>query len=625
MKETTLKTPTHKAVDLILKEIKDYETGTEDVTDYVSLSQYDRVQAIKTHQNGGFLTALAPGQTDDREYFDVVSRTVETAVVNNDLDTENFDPYTLNLHHQNKAFIAKAHLKNFFKQTTHGKQINECQEQFFDEGNLVVRKVDNEIYRAVDLRNLYVINQTARTLEETTVIEKQVMSYTELREMKEFSNIDKVAKYANASKSEDIPYYEIFYRYGEMTLADLNYIKARLDDGFSYQENDKDNQTYIMAVIAIARTKKKHTDLAIDERQGIPVFAEELKPEIIKITKRLKIKKYKPYIEAHLGRYEGVWLRKGYREIGIPYQNRANNIANRLKQIMKHLKLIYQSSDEKLEGKNILSGFKDGDIIKARDFSVLNNQFPNLNFYVEEWNRNSSELRQSVKDFEVSTGESLPSSTTATAIAIQNQKVGLYYSYTREKMGLFFSEVYNRWVLPELMKTDMEETIEIIGDPSYVERYVDSLVDNWFLNDVLKATALKGGYVTQEEAEQLKQIQKENLLKQPKLFEKLEKDFYKDVELYVDINVTGESFNKQNKIVNGFKALEYLSNPIIMQNPVSRDLLTELLMDIGVNVDLGKINTQEQAPQMAGAMPNTGNMPTKEQSPVQSTLNNAQV
>ena len=612
------KTPTYRIIDLILQEIKSFESESLPITDRVDFSQYDMVQTIKTHQNKGFLkdwVGKKKGEKDPREFYDIITPMTETNVVNTDIDTDNFDTYTLNEHHEAQSFLAKSLLKNFFKQTTHGKKLNDIVEAYNDDGNVVVRKVKNELYEPVDLLNLYVIDQSAKTLEDTTAIEKNNMNQTRLRQMTEWTNIDKVMKLCNTG-TNGIPYYEVFYRYGELSQDELSFIKDELYQT-GYEENDEDKDKYVQSLVVMARVKTGKKDIHNNESKGVVVFAEELKPEIIKISKKLQITKYKPYEEAHKGTYKGKWLREGDRQIGIPYQNRANELANQIRQIMKHLKLLYHTTDENLAGKNVISSVKDGQFITAKDLKVLNNVFPNLTIYAEEWNRNISLAEKALKAFEVATGETLPSSASATSVAIQNQRVGQFFDFKREKLGLFFSAVFKRWVLPELLKnTDEEEIIEIIGDPSYFEQFIDSAVDGWMATQYLKMIALKGGIVSPEIATQLKELKKQELMKRPVLRAKLLKDFYKQTEIYVDINITGENFNKQNKIVNGLKLAEILANPALMQNPEARDIIMEVATSLGFYIK-PKAPTSNQMPVET---PNT-KLPTKEMSLQGQTLN----
>lgn len=589
------RTPTFKIIDQILKEVKDFESGTVPLSEKVDFSQYQTLEEMRTHQNHGFLTSLADGQVDDRHYYDIISPMVDSGVANIDFDTKDFDINVLNGDHPAESLLAKAELRMFFKQTNHGAKINDTEEQFIDEGNIVARKVNNgEIYETVDLKNIMPLDQTAKNLEQTDVIERQIMNQTQLRKMTEWKNIDKVIQDGNLAKKGEVPYYEIFLRFGDISLHELNYTKSELK-GTDYQDNEDDKKKYVPAQIIMARAKSGKKELSLNESKGIILFAEELQKEVIKINDRLKVEKYKPYSEAHFGSYKGRWLREGYREVGRNFQNRANELGNQIRIAMPlATRLILWSSDSNIAGKNILKNIEDGQIIKADHLAILNNAEKNLGLYAEEWNRNIEMARSALKAFEVATGESLPSSTSATAIAVQDKRVGKYYDFKSEKLGLFFKEVFNRWVLSELTK-DMtaEHFLEITGDPSYMDTVYQAVVDGWYVKNLLKI-----GAHTPEEADFIKKAKLEELKKKPKLMVKIQKDFFKNVSLYIDINITGESISKQNKVTNGLALLSYITNPVIMQDPKAKKIVIDIANELGYQIG------NEPEPALAPAPPN---------------------
>ncbi len=284
-------------------------------------------------------------------------------------------------------------------------------------------------------------------------------------------------------------------------------------------------------------------------------------------------------------------------------------------------KVLFWSSDEQIAGKNILSAVKNGQIIKAKDLQILNNVFPNLSLYAAEWNRNIEECQKALKAFEVATGETIEASASATAVAIQNERVGLYYNYKREKYSLWKTAVFRRWVIPELLKsTDMEELIKLVGDPSFIEEVVDAYLNGWAVTQYMKFIALSGGIVTPEQLDMVKQMKKEQLMKRTDLFIEAIKDFFKDVEVFVTIAPTSEMFNKRGKIANGLKLMEYRANPAIMQDPDNRDRLAEIEQLLGFRP--GKYR---KPPEMAPArLPNANNMPQVEPSASKQALDNAQ-
>lgn len=607
--------PTSRIIDIVFKEIKDYETGTIPLGNK-TFSQNDTINTIVTHQNKGFLLPYGEGKSDPREFYDIGSPIISTRVVNTDLDTNNFEPYTDNPNHFGGAFLARSLFRHWLRQTNHGERINDLMEDGHDIGNLVVRKVNNtgnsgDIYYPVLLTNLYVIDTTARTLEETVVIEKQIINQSTLRKMKEWSNVDEVVALGNMGKDDDLPYYEVYYRYGEISKANFNYIQKELT-GKDYEVNEEDAKEYINSLIVVVKAKKGEKYNGINnDKQGIVVFAEELKPEIIKVSSELEITKYKPYEEFHLGNYKGRWLREGAREILIPYQNNANNLKNRFNEVLEQAsKFVYWSKDQKLATKNVLSSVRNGQVINTEHLEVLNNVFPNLVLFSNEWNQNIKDAQNALKAFEVASGEALPSSTSATAVSVQNQQVGKYYDFIREKFGLFFSSVFKRWVIPELLKkTSTLEKLEIVGDPEYLDEYATIIAKGKIIK-LLPKIATLGGMVTREQFDQIVEVEKQLILKEKKQFLELEKDFFKDIELFIGLNPTGELFNKQARVSNGLQLVQFITDP-----ESQAKLVSELANELGFNLNIKAFSVQQSDP--AQVNPNS---PLKEKQPEQGSM-----
>lgn len=614
--------PTSRIIDIVFKEIKSYETETISLGNKV-FSQYNTLNTIVTHQNKGFLFPYSGEGEDPRDYFDIGSPIIATRVVNTDLDTKDFEPYTDNSNHLGQELLAKPLFKHFLGQTNEGQKLNELIEDGHDTGNIVVRKVNNpnntaEIYMPVLLTNLYVIDTTARTLEDTVVIEKEIMNQTTLRKMKEWSNLDKVVALGNMNKDDDLPSYEIYYRYGEISKANFNYIQNELT-GKEYEPKEGDDNEYIQALIVVAKAKKgKKYNGENNVSQGVVVFCEELIPEVIKVSNKLQITKYKPYEEYHSGAYKGRWLREGAREVLIPYQNNANDIKNRFREVLEQASIfVYWSQDEKIAAKNVLSSIKKGQIINTKHLAVLNNVFPNLALFANEWNGNIRDAEKALKAFEVASGESLPSSTSATAVAVQNQQVGKYYNFIQEGFGFFFSCIYKRWVIPTLLeKTSDQEKLEIIGDPEFLNEYAKALAKGKVLQSLFEI-AVNGNFITQEEFDKVVEFEAQLILKQKKKFLEMEKDYFKDVELYIRLNPTGELFNKQARVSNGLQLIQYITDAEARAKMIS-EIANELGFKISPQAVTPPVQPQNTSP--TSATPNISpDLPTKEQ-PVKANM-----
>ena len=229
--KTFIDQPNSKRITtLILNEVSNYETNSIDLSDRVAFSQYQTIQTNLTHQNHGFLTLLAPGQEDDRVFYDIISPMVETGVSNIDLDTDNIDTFTDEADHQAQELLSKAVIKRYNRQTNQGVVLNETVYQYIDDGNIIVRKVDGEgeIYRPVLPQNLIVVDPSARTLEDTAVIERATMNQSEVKSTPSWTNLDEMFEFCDLSQTDFIPYYEIFYWFGDLSKKRLGDLKREV-------------------------------------------------------------------------------------------------------------------------------------------------------------------------------------------------------------------------------------------------------------------------------------------------------------------------------------------------------------------------------------------------------------
>jgi len=578
-------------------------------------------QTIKAHQTGAFLTGnvteLPRNSSDSREFRDVVTRTVDTSTANTDLDAENLDVFTYSGEHDEEEFISKSIFTHYKIQSQYGQVMNNFDRILTDDGNIIVR-FDQKIKLPKDVNplNIAVANPMVESLEETDVVEEQIIGQSELMErMQDDGYIYNKAIFdeCNVSDSPEIPRYQVRLCYAEISTDVLNGLRKE-----AYGKDTKQYQSSSEHVLVIY-IRAKNTEEDDDEEtkaKGYVVYADITPKEEIQVTKDIKIIRYKPYEFARLGNFNKRLFGKGHREIGIPHQNKCNKIAIKIDRMLDHLKVLYECTDENLLGKDVIKGYQEGQVIYHKpgtQFNVLVNNHPALQLLIEQWNMTVNELEKDVKAFEVATGEMLPASTSATAIAISDDRIGKYYSLKREKLGFLHSTMFKRWILPDLLENiDTEEKIEIVGDPEYINEYIDRVAEK----DVTKMiidVALRGGIATKDGYNQLKELVKSNLMKKKKHFYKLEEEFLKDCELYVGLNSTNENFNKNKKLSNSMNLINWWNNPQL--TPQARSILEQVTKDQGLKVPKGADQEPGQGmPQdMPQRQPVPANKPIKEE------------
>ena len=588
------KTAEQLFVDKIIKELNDYQSNDVYLADKVKFNQAKTIERIIRHQNNTFEKA----SDKKRFFFNIGNSRLDTVVKKIDLDTKDIQLYAEG-DKIAENILLRSELRQYLKDYKWGQKINELEEIYADFGNVVIKKDDDKFYSKVNLANLKVIDPTAETLEDTAVIEEHKYNATEFRRVGNASGWENVDKAIAAFSDDDSsPYFYVYERYGEMSVADYKQFK-----GQEISDGDRDKFIETVAIVAINRPKLNNRLVSsmseLGFQYGFVLFLEENKGEKGADGKIY----YKPYKEAHYDAYQGRWLRKGLREKLFDYQDRANILGNQIYEAMKWSSIhVFWSPDGKLGGRNILSSIEQGQIIQTDALNVLPVEERNLAAFVNEWNKLMELADKECQTFEVATGEGLPSGTTLGQVQIQTATVGEHFNYKREKFGLFLSELFNDWVLPDLIKKLNEEHIlEIAGDPSYMDTYLNVAARGLLVSQYLKLAALSGGVITKEQEAQLLEAIKQQLLQSPKQIVKILKDYYKNILPKIEVVTTGESVNKQNRINSGMALLSYITNPVIMSDPTSKGIVLEIADTLGFNVtNAGAQQVQQMAQQQPG-------------------------
>lgn len=603
-------------INIVSKEITEFESGYIYIADKVKFSQYQTVKKILTHQNNGF----EKPSKKYRMFTNIGNSRRDTCVKKVDFDTKDINLYVDDPNLEAQNLLLKSEIRQYLKDTNHGVKLNEIVEVFVDWGNVVCKEDEDDIYRQVNISNLKVVDQSAECLEDTTVIEEHRYTVDEFRRTAIASGWEHYEEaIAQLGQESENNYIYVYERYGELSKHDF-----LIAQGKEASEEDRNKYINCIAIIATERPNPKMRNAYLTEQglsNGVVLFIEELKPK-----KYGSKTYYKPYREAHYDDYQGRWLRKGIREKLFEYQDRANELANQIREAMKWSSLhLFWSPDSQIAGKNILEGLEQGQIIHTSQLNVLPVEERNLSAQINEWNKLMDLADREAQSFEVATGEGLPSGTTLGQVQIQTAAVGEHFDYKREKLALLIKQLFNDWVLPEIVdRLNSEHTLEITGSPEYVDRVLDAAANGWIATNYLKFIALSGGTITPEQWEELKKVKKEELAKKPKQAFTVLKDYYKGILPKCDIIITGENVNKQSKINNGMAIIGLVQQANMSQDPSIRSIAMEVASLVGFDVQLAPMQPQQPQPQQGQQQPQTGQQ-ANPGNPQQTTKSTGQV
>ena len=215
-----------------------------------------------------------------------------------------------------------------------GMKLKSAVEEYTANGNIGFKRVSGG-YELVDPLNTYITNQLAETVDDTAILERHVMTASQLKAMSAWDQAVADTVIANLSNksfkatenttsiSSTTKRYEIFEYSGEVSEAEYNQIT-----GMSGGDSNK----YFLAKVVIAGLRDNGTGT-----KHI-LFAEKLDS---------KLSDY--YIYAHRGKYEGRFWRVGMYELLFDHQIRANEIGNQLARGLDWAsKVVFRSSSARI-------------------------------------------------------------------------------------------------------------------------------------------------------------------------------------------------------------------------------------------------------------------------------------
>jgi len=550
----------------IEQEINSYQDDTIDLAEGVPYSQFKLVRRISLYENKVYPKGKLDSQGDYKYWYDIISPRVGGEVKNIDFDSNNILIYSESYKDRLAVYLSNLSLGQWMKTTGQSEELNDAVEEFSALGNVVWKKVKGG-YERVDLKNFYVINQTAKTLKDSAVIERHLLTQSDLRNKEGvWENIEEVIKScgnkefstvesATASSTTN-PYYEIYERNGEIKESAL--FEAQGKNGGS-------DEKFVLAKIIVAGASKntKSTRLVL--------FAKPL-TEI-------------PYKEAHRGRYKGKWWREGMYEILFDCQTRANQLGN---QIAKGLewasRTIFRTADDTFVT-NLLTDLRNGDVLRARDLSQVDVRMQGLDQMMVDWNRNIQTADQLANSYEVVQGQTMPSNTPFRLGALLDQNANKLFDFLREKLSIGLRILIEGWVLPELLKDlKAQKIINLTNSEENLKDFYQMVVNAWYLKNLLTLPPH-----SPEIAQTLKEAKLEQLIIDKKAEVEIVKGFWDDFEPRVKVVITGENVRLAAEMESLFSFIQ------LETDPVRRSYLVEMAM-AKQNIDISSLprSTPEQ-------------------------------
>lgn len=596
---------------LIRKEKKEFLTQEITIVGGLTFSQYKTIK--KNHlyhashfENGDF--EEINGVVMKKHFHNINAWRCEVATKMLDRDVKDF-LLVGNVPGQDvNVMILEKEFKHWMKRKNWGKILNQIVEELPIQGTSVLRRYGKNDVKIVDLRYMY-NDQAAESLKSARyIIIKDLMDYNELRKMKgiwdnveyvleEYDDYTAVVGYdeltdmnglsinAALTKNNTQNLVEVFTRFGEFPKSWI-----------TKKQSDEDEYVWGKFIVCGTDKVERNDKGQIVKEGGIVLWAEELDKE-----------KDFPFKEVHYRKEKGRFLGVGIVEMTYEPQRRVNEIKN---QEAKALALaaiqVYQTKSTDVMS-NIWTDMDTGDIIQSNhEITPIATESRNLQGFQMAFDAEDRHADKLTFSYDAVTGEQSPASATLGAVQIQEQQASSAFDYKKENVSLFLAEFIEDIVLPSLESDiNKEHVFRLTGSMDELNTLRRNIAEN-YVKEIQLAAILDGELPPDKDT--AVEIAMKQLLKQgDKIWTSVQKNFFKDLDYYVDLVVSGENKNLFSTVGNAQAVLGLLQDPTILQDPAKKAIVFKVLSNIGMHVSElqeidSKLNEQQTAPQPAQPM-----------------------
>ncbi len=528
----------------ILSEVDTYKTQTVEVGEHeAQYSQYKLIRRIRLFQNRIYPNGKVDKDGSYKYWFDIIHPAVNNEVKNLRFESRNILPFSVNpIGDFAAVFIANARLVEWMRDNGKDEELNESVEQFSAMGNILWKRVADG-YEIADFENTYITNQTAKTVDDTAIIQRSELTQSELRSHDEWKNIEQVLtdcakKERNTTKDSTgqettSPLYEIYERNGEVSEKELFEAQGK--------KGGKDDK-YLLARIIVA------TDGDTTGNKTYVLFADAF-PKNKKMSD--------VFIEAHRGPYKGKWFREGLYELLFDYQYRINEIGRQIADGLEWASKAIFKDDAPQFFNNIKTQLKNGRVIKSTNLVQVDVRMQGIDQLIADYNRIKQMADAVSNSLEVVSGESTPSGMPFRLGALLDQNANKLYTHLRGKFGTAYARVFRMFVLPSLVK-DLkgEDIIRVTGDKDMVEKFREIAVNSWYVSNLARI-----GPHTHDQAVELKKMKMAEMENVEPLIQNT-KEIWDGIMPRLHVTITGENYTGNEMLQTIGSLLQFEDDPM---------------------------------------------------------------
>jgi hypothetical protein len=581
---------------IIRQEKNDFINNYIQPIDGWSFSQYQTIKRIHLYSNDKFEN----GQYylgREKIFFNVVNNPVELAQTLLDFDTKHVKAYSRALNSYDKLFLFNKEAEYYFKKTKFSSILNEISEGVSRYGSHVIKKTKGGI-ESCDLRKLMLDPAVDRIHNSRFITIVHDYTASELREQGEKNGWDKDAvekaiksfgntntpdsymdAYGNLNQIRSSPYIRVYERWGE--------VPEKLFGG----KSKKMVKSLFMVAGADEQTRNAE-GLAVGE-EGIVLF-------------KTKWHKAYPFKDFHYTKTKGRWLGVGIVEKLFPVQIRFNELKNQQRFAMElSSKHIFQSKDRNVSN-NLLTDVDNGQVLSVKnEITPVVNEERNLSAFNKEEQTYYKQAQDITFSYESVRGD-MGAETTATTASISTQRSSSVFELKRENIGNDLRDFLNDFVKDDIIRDITPEHILVFtGNVSEVnifdDKFAQAKTNSYFLENLLNGKIIEAPELESYKNKILMDL-KRGAIDRAVI---IEKDYFKDSDLWLDFNLTNEAFDASTVFSNSNSVLIALAqNPTILQDPRLKVVFYKYMESLGINpteIELAEKSMQSMTGQVGGS------------------------
>lgn len=541
--------------------------------------RFDHVRTLKKidlYYNSQYESGLYDSSGFKKLFYNIIKPAIDIAVKFIDLDTKDILLIPSKPETEKRVWLMQRDLKHWFKEQRFGSLLNEIAQDYPKYGSVVIKK-SNKGLKKVNLHNLR-MDPTATSLTESQFVYELIrISRGDIEEMDwDLSKLDE-------SKKE-------FFIYETYEKEGKDWIRRFYADPISYRET-------------------------LESAESKLNFIYDVYPNVLLKEEEIKEDQF-PYRELHWEKLPGRWLGQGFAEYLFENQVAENEAENLERKALYYKALqLWQTRDERV-GRNVFTDLENGDILRVNsEITPIQKDNSDLAAFNVTRNRWSLNTERKTFSFDIARGEELPSRTPLGVAQLSAGMVASYFDLKRENFGLFLKELLIKDVIPEFKdKSRGEHILTILGSDKEIDKIDSAIAEVAVTKAALEFADQNGRLPSVDEREREKGRILREIKEQTNRYFKILKDFYEDVEHFVEIEITGEAIDTRVRNQTIMVAMQILgSNPAIMQNKALRTMFFWMLEQAGVSpLDL---NLFEEELQRVPALPQGGSVALPVQPP----------